>query len=593
MGDLKEHPARRLDPLPVDPLRTRRQQHRQRATNIIRLPGATQCGIARDHRVQRRVVAHRTAAKVGLDGARRQYVHADLPRAQLLGLIAGQHFHCAFHRRVGGITRQAEAGQAAGDVDDAPAVIDQRQQLLRQEERPFELDIHQQVELFRGGLGERRVHTDPGVVDQEVEARTIKVLQRLLNPRSEIGKGFAATDVQLQHHGFGAALFQFSDQRLGFIGAAVVGADDVHAFGGEVQGGILAQATAGAGDQCDFAAHVKSSIAVSGDEQSLFIRHGVINRLKAESLVGSVEQSTGVLMNKLELLRTFVRVSELSSFTLAGESLGLPRSTVSEHVQALETLLGTRLLQRTTRKVQATQDGLVLYERSKDLLSHMDEIEGLFRQDPASLSGRIRVDMPNILARRLIMPLLPEFMARHPNLELEISSTDRRVDLLSEGFDCVVRIGAQPDQSVVARHLGDFPMINCASPAYLERYGVPQTLEDLAQHRLVHYVGVLGSRSEGFVFEQDGQVRRLPMAGSVTVNSTDAYESACLGGFGLIQVPRTGMQPHLDTGELLTVLPQFTAPAMAISILYARQRHLPLRVRVFMEWLGDVIRSTL
>ncbi len=259
---------------------------------------------------------------------------------------------------------------------------------------------------------------------------------------------------------------------------------------------------------------------------------------------------------------------------------------MSEHVQALESLLGTRLLQRTTRKVQATQDGLVLYERSKDLLSHMDEIEGLFRQDPASLSGRIRVDMPNILARRLIMPLLPEFTARHPNLELEISSTDRRVDLLSEGFDCVVRIGAQPDQSVVARHLGDFPMINCASPAYLERYGVPQTLEDLAQHRLVHYVGVLGSRSEGFVYEQDGQVRRLPMAGSVTVNSTDAYESACLGGFGLIQVPRTGMQPHLETGELVTVLPQFTAPAMGISILYARQRHLPLRVRVFMEWLG-------
>lgn len=298
-------------------------------------------------------------------------------------------------------------------------------------------------------------------------------------------------------------------------------------------------------------------------------------------------------MNKLELLRTFVRVSELSSFTMAGESLGLPRSTVSEQVQALESLLGTRLLQRTTRKVQATQDGLALYERSKDLLSHMDEIENLFRQDEASLTGRIRVDMPNILSRRLIMPKLPEFMARHPNLELEISSTDRRVDLLAEGFDCVVRIGAQPDQSAVARHLGDFSMINCASPAYLQRYGVPQTLEDLAQHRLVHYVGVLGSRSEGFVYEQDGQVHRVPMAGSVTVNSTDAYESACLGGFGLIQVPRTGMNTYLDSGEIVTVLPQYTAPAMGISLLYARQRHLPLRVRVFMDWLGDLIRSTL
>jgi DNA-binding transcriptional LysR family regulator len=297
-------------------------------------------------------------------------------------------------------------------------------------------------------------------------------------------------------------------------------------------------------------------------------------------------------MNKLELLRTFVRVTEMSSFTVAGESLGLPRSTVSEHVQALEMLVGTRLLQRTTRKVQATQDGLVLYERSKDLLSHMDEIEGLFRQDEASLVGRIRIDMPNILARRVVMPRLPEFMAQHPNLELEISSTDRRVDVLSEGFDCVVRVGAQPDQSVVARHLCDFTMVNCASPEYLRRYGVPERLEDLTQHRLVHYVGVLGSRSEGFVYEQEGTLHRVPMAGSVTVNSTDCYESACLGGFGLIQAPLTGMQPHLLSGELVAVLPQFNAPSMEVSLLYARQRHLPLRVRAFMDWLGQVIQST-
>ena len=298
-------------------------------------------------------------------------------------------------------------------------------------------------------------------------------------------------------------------------------------------------------------------------------------------------------MNKLELLRTFVRVSEMSSFTLAGESLGLPRSTVSEHVQALEALLGTRLLQRTTRRVQATQDGLVLYERSKDLLSHMDEIEGLFRQDAASLTGRIRFDMPNFLGRQMVLPRLPEFMALHPNLELEISTTDRRVDLQREGFDCVVRVGVQPDQSVVARRVCDFSMVNCASPAYLQRYGVPESLADLSRHRLVHYVGVLGSRSEGFLYEVDGKLHRLPMAGSVTVNSTDAYEAACLGGFGLIQAPLKGMQSHLLSGELVAVLPQLNAPSMEVSLLYARQRHLPLRVRVFMDWLAQVIQSTI
>ncbi|WP_411391988.1 LysR family transcriptional regulator [Pseudomonas sp. MPB23] len=298
-------------------------------------------------------------------------------------------------------------------------------------------------------------------------------------------------------------------------------------------------------------------------------------------------------MNKLELLRTFVRVTELSSFTGAGESLGLPRSTVSEHVQALEELLGTRLLQRTTRKVQATQDGRVLYERSKDLLAHMEELEGLFRQDEAQLTGRIRVDLPNMMARDLILPRLPSFMDAHPLIELEISTTDRQVDLLAEGFDCVLRVGAQPDQSVVARLLCSMPMINCVSAGYLQRYGVPRTLADLADHHLVHYVRPLGARSAGFEYQQGNKVQRIPMAGRVTVNSTDGYKSACLGGFGIIQVPALGMGDELARGELVAILPDYPAAPLDVSLLYAGQRHLPLRVRVFMEWLAATLQSQL
>ncbi|MCM2375737.1 LysR family transcriptional regulator [Pseudomonas marginalis] len=298
-------------------------------------------------------------------------------------------------------------------------------------------------------------------------------------------------------------------------------------------------------------------------------------------------------MNKLELLRTFVRVTELSSFTQAGESLGLPRSTVSEHVQALEELLGARLLQRTTRTVQATQDGRVLYERSKDLLSHMEELEGLFRQDEAQLSGRIRVDMPNMMARELILPRLPPFMDAHPLIELEISTTDRQVDLLAEGFDCVLRVGAQPDQTVVARRLCSLPMINCASAAYLQRHGVPETLADLARHQLVHYVRPLGARSAGFEYVQGNKVQRIAMAGRVTVNSTDAYKAACLGGFGITQVPALGIGDLLASGELVAVLPDYPAPALDVSLLYAGQRHLPQRVRVFMDWLAATLQSQL
>lgn len=296
-------------------------------------------------------------------------------------------------------------------------------------------------------------------------------------------------------------------------------------------------------------------------------------------------------MNKLELLRTFVRVTELSSFTQAGESLGLPRSTVSEHVQALEELLGARLLQRTTRKVQATQDGRVLYERSKDLLAHMEELEGLFRQDETQLAGRIRVDLPNVLARDMLLPHLPAFLERHPLIEMEISSTDRQVDLIAEGFDCVLRVGAQPDQTVVARRVCSMPMVNCVSPAYLQRYGMPMTLADLAEHQLVHYVRPLGARSAGFEYQQGHKVERVAMAGRVTVNSTDAYQAACLGGFGIIQVPRLGIEELLANGELVAVLPDYPAPPLDVSLLYAGQRHLPLRVRVFMDWLAAILQA--
>ena len=296
-------------------------------------------------------------------------------------------------------------------------------------------------------------------------------------------------------------------------------------------------------------------------------------------------------MNKLDLLRTFVRVSELSSFTLAGESLGLPRSTVSEQVRALENLLGTRLLNRTTRRVRTTQDGALLYERSKDLLSGMDEIESLFSANDAELAGRLRIDLPTMMARRVIVPALPQFLERFPRLDVEISCTDRQVDLLREGFDCVMRIGALSDLDVVARPVGRLSMRNCASPAYLERHGVPRSLEDLDSHRLVHYVRNLGARSAGFEYEQGSELRFQAMAGVVTVNNAEAYSAACLAGLGLIQVPAVGVDEHLRAGELVSLLEPWQARAMPVSLLYARQRHVPRRVQAFMNWLAVLLES--
>ena len=296
-------------------------------------------------------------------------------------------------------------------------------------------------------------------------------------------------------------------------------------------------------------------------------------------------------MNKLELLRTFVRVCEVRSFTLAAESLRLPRSTVSEQVRALEKLLGTQLFNRTTRRVQATQDGALLYERSKDLLSGMDEIESLFSADDAELAGRLRIDLPTMMARRVIIPALPQFVQRFPRLEVELSCTDRQVDLLREGFDCVMRIGALHDLDVVARPVGQLSMRNCASPAYLARYGVPQTPQELAGHQLVHYVRNLGARSAGFEYLQGDELRYQAMAGVVTVDNAEAYSAACLAGLGLIQVPAVGVAEHLQRGELVSLLEDWQAPAMRVSLLYARQRHVPRRVQAFMQWLAAVLAS--
>ena len=298
-------------------------------------------------------------------------------------------------------------------------------------------------------------------------------------------------------------------------------------------------------------------------------------------------------MNKLDLLKTFVRVAETGSFTQAANILGLQKASVSEHVRMLENLVGARLFHRTTRKVQATHDGIALLERSKDLLSDMDELEGMFNRAGATLEGRLRVDMPTSVARKIVLPRLGEFFKQHPRLRVEISSTDRRVDLVREGFDCVLRVGEVFEPALIVRSLGELPMGNYASPAYLEQFGIPRSLEDLTRHRLIHYSPVLGARPVDFEYTIDGMPRTLVMDGSVTVNNVDAYESACLSGLGLIQVPSSGAIEHVSNGALVSILPEYVAAPMPISLVYAHRRHLPQRVRIFMEWLAELARENM
>lgn len=296
----------------------------------------------------------------------------------------------------------------------------------------------------------------------------------------------------------------------------------------------------------------------------------------------------------LDLLQVFVRVAELASFSRAAEDLGLPKASISGAVQRLEAQLGTRLLHRTTRRVELSQDGQACYERAKDLLADVEDLQALFQQRaPQALRGRLRIDLPVGIARRHVMPRLPEFLDRHPLLTLEVSSTDRRVDLVREGFDCVLRVGALGDSGLVARPLGELPQINCASPAYVQRFGLPQSLDDLAGHRLVHYVGTLGARPAGWEHGRGAQLRTLTLDGSVTVNNSDAYEAACLAGLGIIQAPAIGLRPHVEAGRLVELLPQHTAPPLPVSLVYAHRRQLPLRVQAVMGWIAEILQPHL
>jgi DNA-binding transcriptional LysR family regulator len=295
-------------------------------------------------------------------------------------------------------------------------------------------------------------------------------------------------------------------------------------------------------------------------------------------------------VDRLESMTVFARVAEMRSFTDAAKSLGLPKATVSSAVQRLEVRLGARLLQRTTRRVQLTQDGAVFYERCKDLLADAEEVETLFRQSGEALSGRIRIDMPIRMARFDVIPWLPELLARHPALELELGASDRAVDLVRDGYDCVVRVGALGDSGLVARRIGELPLINCASPAYLRKHGRPRGLKDLEKHYLVHYVGVLGQRPDGWEYEEDGVWKELPMRGLVTVNNTEAYVAACVAGLGLIQVPARTLDPDRRAGRLVEVLPKLRARPMPVSILFPHRRQLSRRVRVFIDWLEARLR---
>ncbi len=293
-------------------------------------------------------------------------------------------------------------------------------------------------------------------------------------------------------------------------------------------------------------------------------------------------------MDRLIAMQTFALVAELSSFSKAAEALQVPNATVSTRISQLEAHLQVKLLLRTTRRLSLTDDGAAYLERAQRLLQDLDELEARVTGDVAAPKGRLRIDVPAAAGRHVLAPHLPEFFKRYPGITLDIGSSDRPVDLVTEGVDCVIRGGAVHDEQLVARKLGAFEVITCASPAYLMQHGVPKSPADLlgSDHQAVNFFSAKTGRTFSFDFEQDGQAMEVMLTHHVSANDADTQMALCIQGLGLMQYPRTqALQDQINNGALVQVLKGWSAGSLSLYVMYPRNRHLSARVRVFVDWV--------
>jgi DNA-binding transcriptional LysR family regulator len=292
-------------------------------------------------------------------------------------------------------------------------------------------------------------------------------------------------------------------------------------------------------------------------------------------------------LDRFNAMRVFTRIVELGGFAKAADSLQLPRASVTILIKQLEAHLGVQLLQRTTRQVSPTLDGAAYYQRCVSLLADLEETEALFATR-SSPRGTLRIDMPSGIGRFLVIPALPEFSARYPNIDLEIGLNDRPVDLIREGVDCVLRGGLALDDSLVARPLAMMDQVTCASPAYLQRFGVPANLDELAGHQVVEYFSSSSGKRYGLEFQVGQALRLVDLPKQVAVNSADGYLAACEAGYGLVQTPYYHVMQQLQAGSLVEVLGAIKPPRLPLTALYPPHRQLSPRVRVLVYWLVEL-----
>jgi len=292
-------------------------------------------------------------------------------------------------------------------------------------------------------------------------------------------------------------------------------------------------------------------------------------------------------MELLQSMRLFARLAELGSFTKAAESLQIGRPQVTRSIQELETSLGVRLFQRTTRQVKLTTEGQRFYDRVKEILGNISDVTSMFDRSGSTLGGRLRIDIPTAFAQVELMDSLRAFTRLFPEIDLVLGVTDRTVDLVGEGIDCALRIGVLPDSTLIARPIGMAIMVTCAAPKYLHEHGEPVTLDDLDNHQGVNFLSGQNNRPLPWHFSVDGQDRAYLSHAGIAVTESNAYVQCGVAGFGIIQAPGIAVEQYLASGALVEILKPYRPLPRPITVLYPSRKHLAPQVEVFLDWLQE------
>ncbi|CAI0957289.1 D-malate degradation protein R [Serratia liquefaciens] len=290
-------------------------------------------------------------------------------------------------------------------------------------------------------------------------------------------------------------------------------------------------------------------------------------------------------------IRVFNRVVETGGFTRAADSLRMPKATVTKLIQSLEDHLQTKLFKRTTRSVSVTPEGECYYQRTVKWLAELEQMEGSMTESQSAPQGVLRIDVGGATARQLLLPALPDFIARYPQIQIDLGVGDRLIDLINDSADCVIRSGPLADSSLIARRLFELEWVTCATPAYLAHYGTPQHPCDLELgYTLAHYRHALNDRILPLHFVDRGKEIDIQHRYHVSVNESNALLAAALAGLGIIQTFRFMAQPHLDSGELVSLLHDWQPPAEQMYVVYPSNRHLSAKMRVFIDWAIETFK---